>query len=275
MRAKELQEHLQAAFETRGWQAQWDREQDQFTIDMADKSEPIRISVPKMLERINKGKEDVDTIINESLDNVESMIQAVEERRNVSLEGNDTKIFPVMRSTSFPTETKDGKQLIYEEHTAESRVYYAIDLGQTYILIDEDMMYASHWEQQTIKEKALFNLRRLPNEAKQDTVSGNVFYFINVPDGYAASRILNQALINEYAQKVEGDLCIAIPHQDVLILADLRNTSGYDVMGQMGFHFYANGPMPITALPFKYVDGQLEPIFILARRKTDKKDGKK
>nr|WP_307190242.1 DUF1444 family protein [Geomicrobium sp. JCM 19039] len=36
---------------------------------------------------------------------------------------------------------------------------------------------------------------------------------------------------------------------------------------QMTFQFFNDGRVPVTALPFAYRDGVLEPIFILARKK--------
>lgn len=182
--------------------------------------------------------------------------------------GKDQKVYPVMRSTSFPTEVSNGKKLIYDEHTAETRIFYALDLEQSYKLIDEEFLQDSGWTQQELKEKALFNLRGLENNWKQDVVAGNNFYFISPTDGYGASRILNQSLIQEFAQKAEGDFCLATPHQDVLVLADLHNSTGYDVLGQMALSFYTNGTMPITPLPFDMKAGKLEPIFILANRRN-------
>lgn len=182
--------------------------------------------------------------------------------------GKDQKVYPVMRSTSFPTEVSNGKKLIYDEHTAETRIFYALDLEHSYKLIDEEFLQDSGWTQQELKEKALFNLRGLENNWKQDVVAGNNFYFISPTDGYGASRILNQSLIQEFAQKAEGDFCLATPHQDVLVLADLHNSTGYDVLGQMALSFYTNGTMPITPLPFDMKAGKLEPIFILANRRN-------
>lgn len=188
-------------------------------------------------------------------------------REVTNLKGQDQKIYPVIRSTSFPTELNKGLKLVYDEHTAETRIYYALDLEHKYTLVDEDLLKESGWTKQELKEKALFNLRSLENNWKEDVVAGNYFYFISPTDGYGASRILNQSLIQEFAKKAEGDFCLATPHQDVLVLADLRNSTGYDILGQMALQFYTNGKMPITPLPFDLKIGKLEPIFILAKTK--------
>jgi uncharacterized protein YtpQ (UPF0354 family) len=267
MNQKELKNKLEHAFQEKQWDSTWNNNKDIFEIYLKGQEKPFELSVPNLLQRINNESNEPNEVITQAIEQVQIMMDSVEARKSVELAGQDHNIFPVMRSTSFPGETTNGKKLVYDEHTAESRVYYAVDLGKSYTLVDEDMLNKSSWTKQEMKEKALFNLRGLKNEAKEDNVAGNRFYFIGTTDGYGASRILNQSLIQEYSQKVEGDLCLAIPHQDVLIFADLRNSTGYDVLGQMALHFYTNGGMPITPLPFDLKEGKLEPIFILAKRK--------
>lgn len=267
MNQKELKNKLEKAFQEKQWDYTWNNDKDIFEIHLKDQEKPLEVSVPNLLQRINKENKEPDEVVTQVLEQAHIMMNSIEVRKTVSLAGQDHNIFPVMRSTSFPDETSNGKKLVYDDHTAESRVYYALDLGKSYTLVDEEMLKDSTWTKQEMKEKALFNLRGLKNEAKEDNVAGNRFYFISTTDGYGASRILNQSLIQEYTSKVEGDLCLAIPHQDVLIFADLRNSTGYDVLGQMALHFYTNGGMPITPLPFDLKEGKLEPIFILAKRK--------
>jgi uncharacterized protein YtpQ (UPF0354 family) len=60
---------------------------------------------------------------------------------------------------------------------------------------------------------------------------------------------------------------LAVPHSDVLIIADIRNNTGYDVLAQMAMSFFTSGRVPITALSFLYENGELEPIFILGKNK--------
>ena len=105
---------------------------------------------------------------------------------------------------------------------------------------------------------------------KRDEVSGNVYYFLNPNDGYDASRILNKAFLDDMKSKVEGEMTVSVPHQDVLIIGDIRNDVGYDVLAQMTMHFFTVGMVPITSLSFVYDNEKLEPIFILAKNKSNK-----
>ena len=132
-------------------------------------------------------------------------------------------------------------------------------------------MEKEEWTPTSIKEMALFNVRSLSTQVKSDNVAGNIFYFLNSNDGYDASRILNDAFLKEMNEKVEGTMTVAVPHQDVLIIGDIRNETGYDVLAQMTMSFFASGRVPITALSFLYEGGELEPIFILGKNKKREK----
>jgi uncharacterized protein YtpQ (UPF0354 family) len=184
-----------------------------------------------------------------------------------SLKGNEKLIYPVIRSTSFPLESRENIPFITDEHTAETRVYYALDLGNTYRLIDEELMSKEGWDHDSIRSMAMFNVRSLPINPKKDSVRGNDFYFINHNDGYDASRVLIDSQMKKWKEEMKGTMAVAIPHQDVLIIADIQNDAGYDILAQMNMHFFTNGNVPVTALPFLYENGELEPIFILAKNR--------
>lgn len=187
---------------------------------------------------------------------------------------NSTTIYPVIRSGSFPKKSKEGHAFITTDHTAETRIYYALDLGSTYRLIDEKMIKKLNLSEEQVKESARFQVRNLPTNVKKDEVAGNIFYFLNENDGYDASRILNNAFLKEMRGKIEGDMTVSVPHQDVLIIGDIRNNTGYDVLAQMTMHFFTVGAVPITSLSFIYEDGHLEPIFILAKNRVKKEQEK-
>lgn len=185
---------------------------------------------------------------------------------------SDLHIFPVIRSTSFPLESNEGTKFITADHTAETRVFFALDTGTTYRLIDENVVNSLKLTADQVKEIAKFQLRKLSTSLKEDNVAGNVFYFLNENDGYDASRILNERFLNEMKEKITGDMTVSVPHQDVLIIGDIRNEVGYDVLAQMAMHFFTEGKVPITSLSFIYEDGELEPIFILAKNKANKEN---
>ncbi|WHY70874.1 DUF1444 domain-containing protein [Fictibacillus enclensis] len=243
------------------WDLSYDREYEQLRIEHKDIGKGITLSLSGLTVEWEKKK---DAFLDELVYHVEEALKAIEETPANKAEN---QIFPVIRSTSFPKESPEGDTLINEEHTAETAVFYALDLGNTYRLISEKMLEEMNMTREQLKEVARFNVRSLDTSMKKDEVAGNTFYFINHNDGYDASRILNASLLDRMVQEASGTLAVAIPHQDVLILADIRNNQGYDILAQMAMRFFMNGRVPVTALPFLYEKGELEPIFILAKNK--------
>lgn len=210
-----------------------------------------------------------EAAIDEVIYIIEQTFQAMMKERAQGFAG-DLKIFPAIRSGSFPKKSKEGIAFITDKHTAETTIYYALDLGSTYRLIDKAMLEKLNITEQQVREMARFQVRSLPISVKKDEVAGNVFYFLNHNDGYDASRILNDTFLKEMSAQVEGDMTVSVPHQDVLIIGDIRNKEGYDLLAQMTMHFFTVGAVPITSLSFVYDNGKLEPIFIMAKNKVKK-----
>src|SRR5699024_3830847 len=98
-----------------------------------------------------------------------------------------------------------------------------------------------------------------------DHVAGNTFYFFSQPDGYAASRVLNDELISFMRRMITKEMGVAIPHQDVLVIADLKNEAGYKILSRLNMDFCMRGDVPISPLLFVWTeDEKLEPIMVLA-----------
>ncbi|HLR72282.1 MAG TPA: DUF1444 domain-containing protein [Pseudogracilibacillus sp.] len=267
MTSIKLKKILEKRLQRPEYRTSYNRDKDQFRIEWKETKKGINVKLPTVIAKYNERGEEV---IDELVDHLTEALTIMNEDHQLT--GMEKHIFPVIRSTSFPTKTKSGKQLVQKEHTAETRIFYALDLGKSYRLIDKEIVEKEGWTKERIHENALFNLRSLKMDYKIDKVQDNHFYFISTQDGYDASRILNEAFLNDMKDKTTGDLAVAVPHQDVLILADIRNDTGYDVLAQMTMKFFAEGRIPITSLPFIYEENVLEPIFIMARNRPKNKD---
>ena len=261
-----MKNELQKRLASSNRKFEYDRKKDQLRIEHLESGKGITISIPGI---IAKWQEEKEKAIEEVVYYVEEGLQAMEAEAEPKLNEKGKNIFPVIRSTSFPLKTNEDIPLIYDDHTAETRIYYALDLGSTYRLIDEKLLEKEGWDINRIKEIALFNVRSLSTDMKTDHVAGNTFYFLNKNDGYDASRILNDAFLKGMHGKMKGTMAVAVPHQDVLIIVDIENNTGYDILAQMTMSFFANGHVPITALSFLYENGELEPIFILGKNKNE------
>lgn len=245
----------------------FNREEETLRIFRIDNGEGVTVKLSTIVAKYNKQKE---KIVDEIVYYVE---EAIEQMKGETLSGiDDIQIMPVLRSPSFDKKDKNGNKFVIEKHTAETNIYYAVDLGKSYRLVDERMLEQMKLTKQQLKEMALFNIRKLENKYTTDEVKGNIFYFVNSNDGYDASRILNTTFLNEIQDQCEGEMLVAVPHQDVLIIADIRNKTGYDVMAHLTMEFFTKGLVPITSLSLGYDKGHFEPIFILGKNNKQKRD---
>lgn len=261
-----LKQHLNEA----KFDFEFDKKHDKLRLNHKKIGKGMELSLPGILAKYNDKQ---GAAIDEVVYTIEQTFHAMEQEMEQGFQAI-TKIYPVIRATSYPTASKEGHAFITTEHTAETRIFYALDLGKTYRFIDESMLEVLQLTVEQIREMARFSVKQLPTVYKKDEVAGNIFYFVNANDGYDASRILNESFLKEMQTNIEGDMTLSVPHQDVLIVGDIRNETGYDVLAQMTMHFFAVGTVPITSLSFIYEDGELEPIFILAKNRVKKEQEK-
>lgn len=249
----------------------FDEKHDKLRLDHQLLQKGMDISIGEVLAKYEIKKE---AAIDEIIYTIEQTFIAMQKEQEQGFEGL-AQVYPVIRSTSFPKQSKEGSPFVLTEHTAETNIYYALDLGTTYRLIDEAMLEKLQVTAEQVREVARFSVKKLPTETKVDEVAGSLFYFINHNDGYDASRILNDKFLAEMRDKIEGDMTVSVPHQDVLIIGDIRSEVGYDVLAQLTMHYFTVGMVPITSLSFVYEDGKLAPIFIMAKNKVSKEQEKK
>ncbi|MGG0240835.1 DUF1444 domain-containing protein [Bacillus rhizoplanae] len=267
MTSKKIKDELMKRLERAEWSFQYDSEKETLRIEQTDTKKGITVSLPGIVAKWEVKKEKA---IDEVVYYVEEALVAMHKEVK-----STAKILPVIRSTSFPKEAEEGNPFVMTEHTAETRIYYALDSDKTYRLIDQRLLQKLGMTEEQVREMALFNVRSLNADFKRDEVAGNTFYFLNTNDGYDASRILNDSLLREMRKQISGDMVVAVPHQDVLIVADIVNKIGYDIIAQMTMKFFAEGHVPITSLSFVYEDGNFEPIFILAKNRKERSEKEK
>ena len=184
-------------------------------------------------------------------------------RQEVSLVGGEQQVFPVLRHASLVKKNPD--RWVTRPHTADTVILYALDLGEGYILLEHIHLTSAAWTEEKLHQCAMDNLQKLPFSVKTQEVAGNHIHFISPSDGYAASRILLDSVIRKFDEKKQGDaLGVAIPHQDVLVIADMFGDSGANLLARLTYDFASKGQVPICVLPFYWEDGELTPFIVVS-----------
>ncbi|WP_020007471.1 DUF1444 family protein [Salinicoccus albus] len=247
--------------------ADFNRDKEMLRVERKDNNKGLNVSLSKAVDKSKKDEKFLDEI-------VYYIDETLERMKEEEIKSEEAVIYPVIRATSFYDETKEGTPFVKDEHTNETDIYYAIDFKNSYRLIDETLAASLGMKQEDIRTLAENNMKGLKISYNKETIQGNDFYFVNYNDGYDASRILNEAFLDEMYEKCTGEMMVGLPHQDVLIIADARNSVGYDIMAQMMMKYFAEGLTPITSLSFSYREKKLEPVFILGKQKDYNKRGK-
>lgn len=176
------------------------------------------------------------------------------------------KVYPVLRHPSFIKEK--GTNPIYRNHSPETIIVYGVELPFGYMVITEGQGKEEGITEEELYEKAIQNLSALEVSYKVDRLGENLFCFFSYKDSFSASRILNPELLPQMKKEIKGKMGVAIPHQDVLIIADLKDGKGASALAQIAFDFAMQGDTPISPLPFMVEGDTLEPYIALRDTKS-------
>jgi uncharacterized protein YtpQ (UPF0354 family) len=186
-----------------------------------------------------------------------------------TLTGKEAYIYPVLRHHSFLRHAGDETTYVSRPHTSETVIVYALDQKTGYFIIEASMLEEAGWTVEQLHAYAMDNLRKLEVSVRTQQVGNQLIHFINPADGYAASRILLDSLLQQYDQTKRGQMLgVAIPHQDVLIIADLADDHGAQLLARLAYDFASKGPVPITPIPFLYEHGELVSYLVVQKGKN-------
>lgn len=222
-----------------------------------------KIDLESFLVRLDdKQTKKSDKLIEKFITNIELNFLAQEQfsKEQFSKEKILKNCYPILRATSFGKNSTE--QFVTTDHTNETKILYSIDLKNSYKIITSELINKFCITKEDLHNAAMHNLKSLPLKYNSDTVANNTFYFLNSRDGYDGSRLLNEDILKYFYKKIGSEFYVGLPHQDVLIIADIKNKHGLEILQKMMVHFFAEGRVPITTITFKYDNEKLESLFI-------------
>ncbi|NGQ96331.1 DUF1444 family protein [Brevibacillus sp. SYP-B805] len=243
-------------------------EGDGLVLTRQDGGQPLekRLSLEALYDRVLRHPEQRRDALYAFVERVVAGVRGLMASRRLT--GKEGQVYPVVRHPSSVRREDGETACVTLPHTAETVVAFAFDHGDGYLLIDHPMLAEAGWSLDHLHAHAMENLRKLEVPVRSQQVGPHLIHFISPRDGYAASRVLLDDLLADYDRKKAGQMLgVAIPHQDVLILADLKDNTGAQLLARLASDFAAKGPIPITPLPFLYDKGQLEPYLIVHKDK--------
>src|SRR5699024_5056753 len=117
----QMKRMLDERLNDKDYRTSYNRDKDTWRIEWKDSKQGMSIAVPSIIAKYNERGE---AALDENEENIREALRIM--NKEYELKGMEKSIYPVIRSTSFPTETKKEVPLVTKEHTAETRVFYAL-----------------------------------------------------------------------------------------------------------------------------------------------------
>jgi uncharacterized protein YtpQ (UPF0354 family) len=105
-----------------------------------------------------------------------------------------------------------------------------------------------------LKSLAIANLKRVLPKIEMRSV-GDVS-LMSAGGNYEASLLLIDDIWSGGQVKVDGDIVVAIPTRDALLVTGSRDRNGLKLVREMTAKFMAQGPYELTDTLFRYRDGR-------------------
>ncbi len=164
-----------------------------------------------------------------------------------------TRVVPIVKDRPWIDEIRQASRkadsskplsLVVEDLNEELVVIYALDSPKNIRYISPEDLKKDGLEVAQLRSLACDNLRRLIPELQRHGENG--FYLFTADGSYEASLILFDKLWTDPSLKVEGELVIAIPARDVLMVTGSKDTSGLTRMRQTVDKIIAEAPYRLT-----------------------------
>jgi uncharacterized protein YtpQ (UPF0354 family) len=191
---------------------------------------------------------------------VENFAAIFRQPTNQSAAGLDrTRIVPVIKDRQWLDELHNTlkakgtpQQHLAERYNNELVIVYAQDdpNRMRYLTTQEDFGLS----REALRALAIDNLKRLLPKI-QILVYDEVM-LVNAGGDYEASLLLIDEIWTGGQVKVDGDIVVAIPARDVLLVTGSRNRAGLKKMRELTAKAMAQGPYELTDTLFRYRDGR-------------------
>jgi len=172
-----------------------------------------------------------------------------------------SRIVPVIKTWQWIAELHNGlkasgsdQQHLFEDFSGELAVVYAEDSDKRmrYLTTTEDIGV----ERSGLRKLAVDNLTRLLPKIEMHSYGDGELSFMSVGGDYEASLLLIDDIWSGGQVKVNGDIVVAVPARDVLLVTGSRSRSGLKAVRGMAAELLAKGPYGLTDTLFVYRNGR-------------------
>jgi uncharacterized protein YtpQ (UPF0354 family) len=168
-----------------------------------------------------------------------------------------SRIVPVLKATRWVEAVQQqrqgapGAQLLMERLNSELAIVYAEDLPTSvrYLMMRDDV-----GDRSELLDLALANLHRLLDKITMRPAADGIF-LIDGGNSYNASLLLAATIWSSGQIKVDGDVVVAVPTKDTLLVTGSHNAAGLARLRKVAADL-ASGPYGLTPVLFVYRNGK-------------------
>lgn len=174
-------------------------------------------------------------------------------------------IVPVVKDRPWLEETRQAlvargatklPEHVHEDLNAELIILYAEDSPKNIRYVGPKDLEDAHIERKELRTLACENLKRLLPKIERQGANG--LFMITAGGDYEASLLLLDSIWSDIKREVRGDVVVAIPSRDLLIVTGSEDSQGIEKMKQIVQKSYAQGSYRLTTKLFVFHGGKLE-----------------
>ena len=151
---------------------------------------------------------------------------------------------------------KELKENVHEDLNADLVILYAEDSAKNIRYFSPEDLEKAKIEKHELRELACENLKRILPEIERHGENG--LFMVTAGGDYEASLLLFDFIWDDMKKEVRGDVVVAIPTRDLLLVTGSQDTQGIEKMKQIVQKTAAEGSYRLTTQLFVFRDGQLE-----------------
>lgn len=176
-----------------------------------------------------------------------------------------SRIVPIVKDRAWLEETgksmqqsgaKELPDTVYEDLNAELVIIYAEDTPRTIRYLTPAALAKAHLERKNLRALACANLQRLLPKINRPGANG--VYMITAGGVYESSLLLLDSVWADVQKDVQGEIVVAIPTRDLLLVTGSRDAKGIETVKQLARKASAEGSYRLTTQLFVFHDGKLE-----------------
>lgn len=197
------------------------------------------------------------------------VLATVDTARSQGAETDVTRIVPVIKGADYLRELQIGSaggepvQVAHERYNDHLMILYAEDTPRNIRYLSDEELDELGVDRAGLRERAVENLGRLLPDMQ---AQGNDGTYMLIADGnYEASLLLfddiwTGDIWHNGTLPVTGDLVIAVPSRDLLLVTGSRDKDGLALVREIADETVAEDPYSLTSQLFIYRDGRFQPF---------------